>query len=161
MASARLSTSFVVPLDYDYSRSTHGNYQATHGKSYGRYADIRERLDKEYHGTYTRERQAMQDELVAQVIEPGKPHQPSPWIVFTAGAMVRRRATPSTFWPTRLSSSRLSTSYPLLDARTMALQRTHVQRTLARHFLSRLRSLNCPPCPLFSRSPRPCAVPRT
>ncbi|KAG8462504.1 hypothetical protein KFE25_010329 [Diacronema lutheri] len=89
LPTTRPTTSFVVPIEYDYTRSTRENYQAQRGEgaSYGAYADIRDALDKDYHGTYTRARQAMQDELVAQLVAPGKPYQRTPWIVFTAGAM--------------------------------------------------------------------------
>lgn len=94
LPTTRPTTSFVVPIEYDYTRSTRENYQAQRGEgaSYGAYADIRDALDKDYHGTYTRARQAMQDELVAQLVAPGKPYQRTPWIVFTAGAMVRPTA---------------------------------------------------------------------
>jgi len=87
---SNLPLDFTVAADYDYSRSTRDQYQAAGGslESYGPFRDIRDGLDKDYHGSYTRERQAMQDELVRRVVKDAdRTPQATPWIVFTAGAM--------------------------------------------------------------------------
>jgi len=89
----RPTSSFNVISEYDYARSTRDNYQDPSGslESFGPFAAIRDGLDKAYHGLYTRARQAMQDELVWQVLGEGKgegkARQANPWVVFTAGAM--------------------------------------------------------------------------
>jgi len=89
MIQSRASCSACVPPDYDYSRSTQANYRQPNGQleSYGPYRDIRDSLDKDYHGAYSRPRQAVQDQLVHCVVDPHKARQQLPWIVFTAGAM--------------------------------------------------------------------------
>jgi hypothetical protein len=95
LAATRPTVSFVVPLGYDFTKSTRDNYQqdpSEGAQNYGRYKHIRDHLDTAYHGTYTRARQEMQDELIRQVVGPHKAAQASPWIVFTAGAMVGARA---------------------------------------------------------------------
>ena len=76
---------------YQWNLSTRDNFQcdpAAEGykKFTAPFADIRAQLDMSYHGVYTLERQAMQDELIQRVIEVGA-SQPAPWITFTAGAM--------------------------------------------------------------------------
>jgi len=74
---------------YDYSKSTQENFRLADGstRTWGPYKKIRDSLDKQYHGGYTRQRQAVQDELIAGVIGPHQAQQETPWIVFTAGAM--------------------------------------------------------------------------
>lgn len=79
---------------YDYSKSTRDNYQAVSGSvEYtmfsSPYASIRENLDHEYHGRYSLQRQEVQDRLIANALRHGET-QDRPWVVFTAGAMVRR-----------------------------------------------------------------------
>ncbi|CAE7223728.1 sol [Symbiodinium sp. CCMP2592] len=63
------------------------NYQASEPvNSSGLFADIRNRLDADYHGYYTERRQRLQDELLQDVLASGLPDE-RPWIVYTAGAM--------------------------------------------------------------------------
>lgn len=82
---------FRVPEDFDCTKSTRDVYQTDDPEltSYGPFKDIRDSLDKAYHGAYTRERQEMQDELIKRVVfDSAERPQATPWIVFTAGAMV-------------------------------------------------------------------------
>ncbi len=53
----------------------------------GEYADIRKLLDHKYHGIYTPERQAVQDELVKKMLTAGGDSSEHPWIIFSAGPM--------------------------------------------------------------------------
>ena len=77
---------------YDWNQSTRDNYQAAEGSpGYGQftepYAGPRAMLDVSHHGCYTVERQAIQDDLVRNVLASSGGSQHAPWIVFTAGAM--------------------------------------------------------------------------
>ncbi|CAE7243601.1 unnamed protein product [Symbiodinium necroappetens] len=57
------------------------NYQASEPvNSSGLFADIRNRLDADYHGYYTERRQRLQDELLQDVLASGLPDE-RPWIV--------------------------------------------------------------------------------
>ena len=75
---------------YDWGRSSRDNYQVCAGDDPPVYAPrfehIRRGLDEAYHGRYTLARQAVQDELIADVLRLGV-REERPWIVFTAGAM--------------------------------------------------------------------------
>jgi glutaredoxin len=81
-----LSTVFAPSADYDHTVSTAENYGAAGTETFGKFAGIRETLDFEYHGNYTKERQIFQDVLLENVTGAGHRYD-SPWIVFTAGAM--------------------------------------------------------------------------
>jgi len=99
-------------LPYDYTRSTRDNH-AVRGAPHrlcsaeppalpsvepaavALYASVRAGLDVAYHGAYCDARVRMQDELVAQVVNDCKAGQTWPWIVFTAGAMVRAFRAPA------------------------------------------------------------------
>lgn len=52
---------FVVPSNYDYTKSTMENYQGEVGVYIGDYADIRETRDYSYHKNFIPERQKWQD----------------------------------------------------------------------------------------------------
>lgn len=78
-----------IPSDYDYSRSTTENYEPKLPEEFvnvGRFKEIRERLDLNYHGYYIPSRQHFQDALVDAVVRQGALSE-HPWIVFTAGPM--------------------------------------------------------------------------
>lgn len=81
----------VVPTSFNYSTSTHEYYQDPDAQPCGRYAEVRAKLDPSFHGSYSRERQALQDRLLDDALR--RPNgsiaapSASPWIVFTAGAM--------------------------------------------------------------------------
>ena len=77
---------WVIPEDYDYTKSTKENYHAPGRGFFGPHAQIRAGLDHAYHGNYTEERQHYQDLLVGNVVGAGERHE-CPWIVFSAGAM--------------------------------------------------------------------------
>jgi len=96
---------------YDWGRSTEDNYRATpdgggSSKNYGRFASIRDGLDRRFHAAYTRQRQAFQDAVIESMLQGKRGHHhhhhdddegavagrncsrsSNPWIVFTAGAM--------------------------------------------------------------------------
>ena len=48
--------------------------------------EIRKTLDWEYHGCYSKERQALQDMWITDIVRGGTKHD-NPWIIYTAGAM--------------------------------------------------------------------------
>jgi hypothetical protein len=73
-----------VPENFDVHKSTCENYRADDRQVYGPYADIRATLDFEYHGNYTKKRQAFQDTLIRNVVGAAVEKE-GPWIVFTAG----------------------------------------------------------------------------
>ena len=91
-----------LPPSFCWTHSTRDNY-ADHSSpphSYGKYAILRQRLDFDYHGNYSKARQLMQDHLINDVVGNGYSEGRStgrmwggvageerPWIVFTAGAM--------------------------------------------------------------------------
>lgn len=74
---------------YDWTRSTEENYQSGDGRNYGRFAAIRDHLDKRYHSTYTKSRQLFQDAIIESLLSANQTSrcQTEPWIVFTAGSM--------------------------------------------------------------------------
>ena len=83
--------SMTVPHDYDYSKSTNDNYGVPFCGNgalefYGKYANIRSKLDYGYHPNYTRDRQAWQDVAVDSVVSRTTPNA-NPWIVYTCGPM--------------------------------------------------------------------------
>jgi len=78
---------FQVRKDYDYTKATNVNYRLNASSTWGPFRGIREKLDFDYHGNYTQERQNLQDILMSDVIGVGTAHRYAPWIVFTAGAM--------------------------------------------------------------------------
>ena len=76
-----------VCATYNFYAPTRDNHRQVGGaRSFGRYAAIRNQLDHDYHGTYTRARQALQDSWIEQTVARGVP-QEYPWIIFSAGAM--------------------------------------------------------------------------
>lgn len=76
-----------VDPEYDWDKPSSENYQASEPvNNSGLFADIRNRLDADYHGYYTERRQRLQDELLQDVLATGLPDE-RPWIVYTAGAM--------------------------------------------------------------------------
>jgi hypothetical protein len=81
---------------YDWDGSTEENYRSTEEIFAGRFSEIRQRLDLNYHGSYTSPRQLLQDVIIESMLtssvadEHGqsKPCTSSePWIIFTAGVM--------------------------------------------------------------------------
>ena len=88
MADERFHTPSTA--EYDYSRSTKDNHTQDNAEWTGPHADIREKLDHDYHGFYTSRRQTLQDDIIEDVIRGGTIHRNTssgPWCVFTAGAM--------------------------------------------------------------------------
>jgi hypothetical protein len=81
---------------YDWGVSTEENYRSMEQIFAGRFSDIRRRLDLNYHSSYTRSRELLQDAIIESMLvssvgeAPGQP-QPctssEPWIIFTAGVM--------------------------------------------------------------------------
>ncbi|CAD7971873.1 unnamed protein product [Amoebophrya sp. A25] len=92
-----LVTSFAVPEDYDYSRSTEENYAleppsveaSSPGSNVffgGPWDDIRRKMDYSYHAHYSELRQQWQDRVVASTIRKSEPiHRP--WLIYSGGAM--------------------------------------------------------------------------
>ena len=82
------SRQFVIPSDYDYTKTTNDNYgcSATPRVYYGDYVDIREGRDYNYHVNYVKERQLWQDAVVKSVVVRTEP-QVQPWVVYTCGPM--------------------------------------------------------------------------
>eukprot|EP00581_Thalassiosira_minuscula_P006305 CAMPEP_0183746956 /NCGR_PEP_ID=MMETSP0737-20130205/67020_1 /TAXON_ID=385413 /ORGANISM="Thalassiosira miniscula, Strain CCMP1093" /LENGTH=406 /DNA_ID=CAMNT_0025982663 /DNA_START=266 /DNA_END=1486 /DNA_ORIENTATION=- len=88
-----------IPAKYSLSKSTQGNYAAEDGVKdfYGPFQEIRSRLDYNYHGNYSKERQLFQDKIVEKQLDgttivdrnSGRVCKTptEPWIVFTAGVM--------------------------------------------------------------------------
>jgi hypothetical protein len=83
------------PEGYYFNESTKDNYSAPqdvrkqaqhfHEKE-SIFATSRRKIDQDYHGLYTLERQRLQDSIVYDVIMEGVARE-EPWIVFSAGAM--------------------------------------------------------------------------
>ena len=77
-----------VPVAFDYSRPTSDFYRVASSKGHiGKYKHIRATLDAAYHGTYSHERQALQDDLLDALLAGAGGGKDVPWIIFTAGAM--------------------------------------------------------------------------
>mmetsp|Transcript_20562 Transcript_20562/g.31436 ORF Transcript_20562/g.31436 Transcript_20562/m.31436 type:complete len:405 (+) Transcript_20562:185-1399(+) len=80
---------------YSYLVSTETNWKSNDMKFYGPYADIRAKLDYNYHCNYTKERQQFQDIIIQKMSHAVIRDKDGwvgttptePWIVFTAGAM--------------------------------------------------------------------------
>ncbi|CAE8608048.1 unnamed protein product [Polarella glacialis] len=87
MQQGPLRVRWKVDQSFDFSQPTSKNYHNKEGQELaGPFADIRGQLDFSYHGCYSLERQALQDEMLKDVLGGAVPHE-NPWIVFTAGAM--------------------------------------------------------------------------
>lgn len=87
---------FVIPEDYDFSKSTEENYRAECPVFKGKYKHHRKVLDYSYHSHYTASRQRLHDQLIdrfhATRVHDEKRNAfcEAPlqnWIVFTAGPM--------------------------------------------------------------------------
>ena len=74
----------AAAFDLDVPTST--NYRAAELCEYGPYKDVREGLDRTYHGSYTRQRQRVQDEIIGHFVRVGVAQQ-RPWLIYTAGPM--------------------------------------------------------------------------
>lgn len=78
---------YEIPASYDFTRPTN-DPEFNHGSRercfVGRFRDIRERLDFNYHGGYTKSRQAWQDAVVSSVMLRSEP-KAMPWLVYTCG----------------------------------------------------------------------------
>ena len=104
------TTTTTTRKSYNWTLSTQENYRASDDRDYGKYAAIRQSIDKNFHGYYTRSRQLFQDSIIDAMLyhHYGDPHyhhhstgnhhyhhnhhhhhrsRRRPWIVFTAGAM--------------------------------------------------------------------------
>lgn len=89
-----------IPQDYDFGKSTQENYSSGEGNFAGPFASIRENLDFDYHGNYSEARQMFQDEIIVKLLDGATVTDEQngmvcstptkPWMVFTAGVMVRR-----------------------------------------------------------------------
>jgi len=75
----------VLP-DYDFDRPTNEAHRVQGKEVFGRFADIRSKLDFDYHGSYDEQRQLLQDEIILDTVGKGTRHL-RPWVIFTAGAM--------------------------------------------------------------------------
>lgn len=84
------------PALIDCNKSTEDYHTSNNDQLYGRYAEIRTRLDYDYHVYYTEQRQFFQDSIIDAMLEStwiedalGRNcSEPTmPWIVFTAGSM--------------------------------------------------------------------------
>jgi len=85
----RLSTDLpeVIPEEgYDYAVPTYVAHRAKGNEVVGHFADIRSKLDFDYHGCYTTKRQKLQDIFIMDVVGTGT-KKDNPWAIFTAGAM--------------------------------------------------------------------------
>jgi len=80
------------------NKSTEENYGVDDRNFYGKYSHIRETLDYSYHSNYNEQRQRFQDSIITEFLHSAviedKDGQicttpTEPWLVFTAGAMVR------------------------------------------------------------------------
>eukprot|EP01064_Diplonema_japonicum_P017272 TRINITY_DN2532_c0_g1_i13.p1 TRINITY_DN2532_c0_g1~~TRINITY_DN2532_c0_g1_i13.p1 ORF type:complete len:468 (+),score=87.98 TRINITY_DN2532_c0_g1_i13:108-1406(+) len=71
---------------YDFTRDTSDVFQVNNRDVYGEYETIRKTLDFNYHGNYSKTRQAVQDIAVSDVVLGGE-LKSEPWLVYTAGAM--------------------------------------------------------------------------
>lgn len=96
MMEARGAREWIIPANYDYSKSSEENYCSDNAKEVGKYGHIRNQLDYTYHKHYSEERQLLHDQLIDLFlktrvrdselnIECEAPLEN--WIVFTAGPM--------------------------------------------------------------------------
>ncbi|KAL7540760.1 hypothetical protein ACHAWF_006776 [Thalassiosira exigua] len=93
------SRSEEVPAYYSVDLSTQENYGVEHREFWGPFRDIRAQLDYDYHGNYVRDRQEFHDKIVEKLLDGATVRDEAngltcktptePWIVFTAGTMVR------------------------------------------------------------------------
>ncbi len=92
-----MDSKLQVKENYDFTKSTAQNYASTEAKFYGKYQLERSVMDYTYHKHYTKERQLLQDTIIARfhntIIHDSKNDSlicTTPlenWIVFTAGPM--------------------------------------------------------------------------
>ena len=80
---------YVVPSNYDYSKTTNDNYKYDKMEFFGPFAAIRSKRDYSYHVNYTPERQLWQDVAIKSCVGKTEP-QARPWIIFSCGPMVQR-----------------------------------------------------------------------
>ena len=90
---------FKLPQDFSFNKSTQQNYSVRNKEYYGPFKDIRRSLDYDYHGNYSESRQEFQDKIVEKLLDGTTIKDETngrvcktptePWIVFTAGVMVR------------------------------------------------------------------------
>mmetsp|Transcript_120068 Transcript_120068/g.179388 ORF Transcript_120068/g.179388 Transcript_120068/m.179388 type:complete len:331 (+) Transcript_120068:287-1279(+) len=87
---------FHPHTQYNWDASTEDNYRSSEQVFAGRFSDIRQRLDLNYHASYTSSRQLLQDAIIesmltASVLIQHGQSKPctsyEPWIIFTAGVM--------------------------------------------------------------------------
>ncbi|KAL7518372.1 hypothetical protein ACHAWX_003815 [Stephanocyclus meneghinianus] len=104
MANGKISvasTGYTLPSYFSVDKSTEENYSTDGLNFYGVYETVRSSLDYYYHGNYTKSRQLFQDKIITKLLDGALVHDSQngmvckaptePWIVFTAGVMVRRR----------------------------------------------------------------------
>lgn len=78
---------WTIPEDYNWEVCTQENYAAPKSST-NRLNGLRDLTDKAYHGSYSREREAFQDELLLEVLRHGRGYsRERPMLMFTAGAM--------------------------------------------------------------------------
>lgn len=77
-----LDTACAMPREVSTSE-LHFSPRAEH---VGKYRDIRQKLDEDWHGRYSEARQALQDRIVDEFVGTGTISS-RPWLVFTAGPM--------------------------------------------------------------------------
>jgi len=83
----QLNVGRTIPEHFNFDRPTNDleyNYGAATMEFSGPFVAERSRLDFEYHGNYTRKRQAWQDSVISRLMMRSKPH-PKPWLVYTCG----------------------------------------------------------------------------
>ena len=82
-----LNAAEQTPAGYDFGKSTNENYGVGDGREfYGKFVDIRKKLDYNYHVNTTRARQLWQDRAVESVVARTEA-QANPWVVYTCGPM--------------------------------------------------------------------------
>jgi len=83
----KLNVRRSIPEHFNFDRPTNDleyNYGVATMEFSGPFIAERSRLDFEYHGNYTSERQAWQDTVIGRLMMRSKPH-PKPWLVYTCG----------------------------------------------------------------------------
>ena len=83
---ARVSEEAVLP-DFNFSLPTQVQYEDVAADNAGPFKYVRDTLDADYHGTYSLPRQSLQDRLLEDALDGIQGDRPTPWVVFTAGAM--------------------------------------------------------------------------
>lgn len=90
------SQRMIIRNKENYNRSTEDMYRSKDGQLYGKYKEVRNRLDYSFHSIYSKDRVYFQDRLIDsflgdKVVNTTDNNSCSfpakPWIVFTAGAM--------------------------------------------------------------------------